>query len=69
MKRKQGIYFWVYIYVITIAIIFMTIGLIFPEDFTLFGIPGLGVIHYVVIIYLFVTVRFLYKNRNGIISC
>ena len=62
MKKKQDIYFWLYIHVITISITFLTIGLIFPEDFTMFGIPGLGVIHYVVILYLFVTVRFLYKN-------
>ena len=69
MKKKQDIYFWVYIHVITIAIIFLTIGLIFPEDFTMFGITGLGVIHYVVILYLFISVRFLYKNKNSIISC
>ena len=63
MENKQNISFWNYIYVITIAIIFLTIGLIFPNDFILFGIPGLGLIHYVIILYLFAAVGILYRNK------
>ena len=68
MKKKQNINFWVYIHVITIAIIFIAIGILFPEEFTLVGIPGLGVINYVVILYLFIIIRFFYKNKNSITS-
>ena len=62
--KKQNITFLVCIYVVVIAVIFITIGLVFQNDFTLFGIPGLGVIHYVVILYLFAAVGFLYKKKT-----
>ena len=63
MENKQNIPFWIYIYVFTIAIIFLAIGIIFPNDFILFGIPGLGLIHYVVILYLFAAGGFLYSKK------
>ena len=63
-KKKQNITFLTYIYVIVIAVIFITIGMIFPNDFTFFNIPGLGVIHYIVILYLFAAIGFLYKNKH-----
>jgi len=62
--EKTKYYFMVCIYVVIIAITFITIGLVFPNDFTLFGIPGLGVIHYMVIQYLFAAVGFLYKKKT-----
>jgi len=61
---KQSITYWVITYILVIAVIFITIGLIFPNDFTLFGIPELGVIQYIVIIYLFVAIGFLNKNKH-----
>ena len=63
-KRKQNISYWACIYVIVIAVIFITIGLIFPNDFTFFGIPGLGVIHYIVMLYLFVAIGFFYSTKK-----
>ncbi len=63
-NRKQNITFWTSTYLVVIAVIFITIGLIFPNDFTFFGIPGLGVINYIVILYLFGAIGFLYNKIN-----
>ena len=63
-NKKQNITYWASTYVIVIAVIFISIGLIFPNDFTLFGIPGLGIIQYIVILYLFTAIGFLYKNNH-----
>lgn len=63
-NRKQNIYHLISIYVIVIAVIFITIGIIFPNDFKLFGIPGLGVIQYIVILLLFGTVKFVYNTKK-----
>jgi len=61
---KQNITYWIITYFVVIAVIFITIGLIFPNDFTLLGVPGLGVIQHIVILYLFGTIGFLYKNKD-----
>ena len=63
-NRKQTITYFAITYIVVIAVIFITIGLIFPNDFTLFGIKGLGVIHYIVILYLFGTIGFLYNEKK-----
>ena len=62
--NKQNITIWFCIYIVMIGVIFITIGLVFPNDFTLFGIPGLGVINYVVILYLFAAIGLYYNNNN-----
>jgi len=63
-NRKQNINYRAITYFVVIAVIFITIGLTFSNDFTLFGIPGLGVIDYISILYLFGAFGFLYKNKN-----
>jgi len=62
--NKQNITIWFCIYVVVIGVFFITIGLVFPNDFTLFGIPGLGVIKYVVILYLFAAIGLYYNNNK-----
>ena len=47
-NKKQNINYITGSYFIAVAVIFITIGMFFPNDFTLFGIPGLGVIQYIV---------------------
>jgi hypothetical protein len=66
--NKQNITFWFCIYVVVIAVFFITIGLVFPNDFTFFGIPGLGIINHVVILYLFAAIGFLKKRKRNIIT-
>jgi hypothetical protein len=61
---KQNNIFWGYTYMIMIAVIFITIGFFFPNDFTFFGIPGLGIVQYIAILYLFCAVAFWYNNKN-----
>jgi len=66
--NKQNITIWFCIYVVVIGVFFITIGLVFPNDFTFFGIPGLGVINYVVILYLFAAIGFLKKMKRSVIN-
>ena len=61
--RKQTITYWASAYFVAVAVIFIIIGQFFPNDLTLFGIPGLGVIHYIVILYLFGIIGFLYSKK------
>ena len=63
-NRKQNITYWFFTYIVVIAVIFITIGLIFPNDFILFGAPGLGIVYYIVILYLFAAIGCLYKNKH-----
>ena len=63
-NRNENISYWVIAYFVGIALIFITIGLIFPNDFSLLNIPGLGIINYVIILYLFGTIGFLHTSKK-----
>jgi len=63
-NKKQIIILWFCTYIVLITVIFITIGLFFPNDFSFFGIPGLGVIHYILILFLFSAVGFWYKTKK-----
>lgn len=67
-NMRQNITLWICAYIVLIAVVFTTIGLLFPNDFIFLGIPGLGIIHYIAILYLFSAVGFWYNNKKSIIT-
>ena len=61
MEKKWAIPLCLYVFLVVIAVIFLTIGIIFPDDFSMFGIPGVGVVYYVIILYLILYIVYLRK--------